>query len=162
MGIKKVLDDHRVNYSKRTIVQGSNLKEKLERLKLKWKEITVMSLDIVNMYPLVRVKLIRKALNHYAKDLAGEAKNTINQCMDIAQFGMKITLIQFREKYFVYHRAAKEGELADKDVAPAIGANESAFLAYIVASYVFEQTEECFRDNEQRKKHNSGCSITKV
>eukprot|EP00957_Ditylum_brightwellii_P143346 10920409-Ditylum_brightwellii.AAC.1 len=40
MGIKKVLDDHGVNYSRHTIIQSSNLKEKLERLKLKWKEIT--------------------------------------------------------------------------------------------------------------------------
>eukprot|EP00957_Ditylum_brightwellii_P115938 8843043-Ditylum_brightwellii.AAC.1 len=34
-GIKKVLDDHGVNYSKHTIIQSSNLKEKLEALK--WK-----------------------------------------------------------------------------------------------------------------------------
>eukprot|EP00957_Ditylum_brightwellii_P148789 11327651-Ditylum_brightwellii.AAC.1 len=103
MGIKKVLDNHGVNYSKHTIVQ-------------------IMSLDTVNMYPLVRVKLIRKALNHYAKDFPEESTNTINQCMDIIQFGMKSTLIQFRGKYYVYHRAVKEEEVADKDIVLAIGA----------------------------------------
>eukprot|EP00957_Ditylum_brightwellii_P147920 11263328-Ditylum_brightwellii.AAC.1 len=82
-----------------------------------------MSLDIMNMYPSVRVKLIRKALNHYVKYLPDEAKNTIEQCMDIIQFGMKSTFIQFsRGKYYVFHRAAKEGEVADEDTVLSIGA----------------------------------------
>eukprot|EP00957_Ditylum_brightwellii_P000349 26897-Ditylum_brightwellii.AAC.1 len=93
-----------------------------------------MSLDIVNMYPLVRVKLICKALNHYAKNLPATARETIDLCMDIIQFGMKSTLIQSRGRYYVYQRAAKGKELLDKDVALAIGAYESAFLANIVAS----------------------------
>eukprot|EP00957_Ditylum_brightwellii_P118656 9051026-Ditylum_brightwellii.AAC.1 len=67
MGIKKVLDDHGVNYVKHTIIQSSDLKEKLEKLELKRNE----------------------ALNYYAKDLLEEAKETINICMDIVQFGMK-------------------------------------------------------------------------
>ena len=83
MGIKKVLDDHGVNYAKYTIIQSSDMKEKLEKLELKRNKVTLMSLDIVNMYPSVRVKLIRKALHYYAKDLPEEAKETINMCMDI-------------------------------------------------------------------------------
>eukprot|EP00957_Ditylum_brightwellii_P153047 11650071-Ditylum_brightwellii.AAC.1 len=67
------------------------------------------------MYPSVRVKLIRKALQHYAGDLPEEAKETINMCMDIVQFGMKSTLIQFRGKYYVYKGAAKGKELSDED-----------------------------------------------
>eukprot|EP00957_Ditylum_brightwellii_P108838 8302520-Ditylum_brightwellii.AAC.1 len=35
MGIKKVLNDHGVNYAKHTIVQSLNLKEKLEKCGLK-------------------------------------------------------------------------------------------------------------------------------
>eukprot|EP00957_Ditylum_brightwellii_P141984 10817064-Ditylum_brightwellii.AAC.1 len=66
--------------------------------------------------------------------------------MDIVQFGMKSTLIQFRGRYFVYQGAAKEKELSDEDVALAIRAYKSAFLANIVASYVFEETEECFEN----------------
>eukprot|EP00957_Ditylum_brightwellii_P067473 5121492-Ditylum_brightwellii.AAC.1 len=66
--------------------------------------------------------------------------------MDIVQFGMKSTLIQFRGRYYVYKGAAKGKELSDEDVALAIGAYESAFLANIVASYVFEETGECFTE----------------
>eukprot|EP00957_Ditylum_brightwellii_P191655 14591428-Ditylum_brightwellii.AAC.1 len=65
--------------------------------------------------------------------------------MDIVQFRMKSTLIQFRGQHYVYQGAAKGKELSDKDVALAIGAYELAFLADIVATYVFEEMEECFR-----------------
>eukprot|EP00957_Ditylum_brightwellii_P007099 538679-Ditylum_brightwellii.AAC.1 len=118
-----------------------------------------MSLDIVNMYPLVWVKLICKALNHYAKNLPATTRETIDLCMGIVQFVMKSTLIQFRGQYYVYQGASKGNELSDKDVALAISAYESAFLANIMASYVFEETEECFeicvfrgiyRDNGRR------------
>eukprot|EP00957_Ditylum_brightwellii_P178977 13633821-Ditylum_brightwellii.AAC.1 len=142
MGIKKVLDDHGVDYAKHTIVQSLDLKEKLKKCGLKRDEVTLMSLDIVNMYPSVRVKLIRKALNHYARNLPDAAKETINMCMDIVQFRLKSTLIQFKGKYYVYKGATKGKELSDEDVALAIGAYEAAFLADIVASYVFEETGE--------------------
>eukprot|EP00957_Ditylum_brightwellii_P211137 15365799-Ditylum_brightwellii.AAC.1 len=68
----------------------------------------------------------------------------IDLCMEIVQFGMKSTLIQFRGQCCVYQGASKGKELSDKDVALAIGAYELAFLANIVASYVFEEMEECF------------------
>eukprot|EP00957_Ditylum_brightwellii_P067118 5094750-Ditylum_brightwellii.AAC.1 len=64
--------------------------------------------------------------------------------MDIVQFGMKSALIQFKGRYFVYKGVAKGREISEEDVALAIGAYKSAFLADIVASYVFEETEECF------------------
>eukprot|EP00957_Ditylum_brightwellii_P179047 13638480-Ditylum_brightwellii.AAC.1 len=109
MGIKKVLDDHGVDYAKHTIVQSSDLKEKLEKCGLKQ----------------------NKALSHYARNLPDAAKETINMCMDVVQFGMKSTLIQFKGKYYVYKGATKGKELSDKDVALAIGAYEAAFLADI-------------------------------
>eukprot|EP00957_Ditylum_brightwellii_P073841 5610670-Ditylum_brightwellii.AAC.1 len=133
MGIKKVLDNHGVNYAKHTIIQSSDLKEKLEKLGLKQNEVTLMPLDIVNMYPSIRVKLIQKALSHYARDLPEKAKETINMCMDIVQSGMKSTLIRFKGKYYVYKGATKGKELSDEDVTLAIGAYEAAFLADTVA-----------------------------
>eukprot|EP00957_Ditylum_brightwellii_P088208 6718970-Ditylum_brightwellii.AAC.1 len=94
------------------------------------------------MYPSIRVKLIQKALNHHAGDLPAAARETINLCMDIVQFGRKNTLIQFRGQYYVYKGASKGRELSNEDVVLAIGAYELAFLANIVASYVFEETGE--------------------
>eukprot|EP00957_Ditylum_brightwellii_P122423 9334819-Ditylum_brightwellii.AAC.1 len=65
--------------------------------------------------------------------------------MDIAQFGIKSTLIQFRGKCYIYNRAAKDREVSEEDVALAIDAYESFFLANIVASFVLEKTEEFSR-----------------
>eukprot|EP00957_Ditylum_brightwellii_P156730 11929594-Ditylum_brightwellii.AAC.1 len=96
MGIKKVFDNHGVNYAKHTIVQSLDLKGKLEQCGLKRNKVTLMLSDIINIYPSVRVKLIWKALNHYARDLPATARETIDLCIDIVQFGMKSTLIQFR------------------------------------------------------------------
>eukprot|EP00957_Ditylum_brightwellii_P074957 5696270-Ditylum_brightwellii.AAC.1 len=102
------------------------------------------------MYPLVQVKLIQKALQHFARDLPDAAKETINLCMNIIQFGMKNTSIQFRGHYYIYKGAAKDENLLDEDVALAIGAYKSVFLLDIVASYVFEETEECFIESIYR------------
>eukprot|EP00957_Ditylum_brightwellii_P052793 4002812-Ditylum_brightwellii.AAC.1 len=109
------------------------MKKKLEQYGLKQNEVTLMSLDIMNMYPPIQVKLIRKALNYYARNLPDAVKETTNMYMDIIQFGMKSTLIQFRGKYYIYKGAAKGKELSDKDVAFMIGAYEAAFLANIFA-----------------------------
>eukprot|EP00957_Ditylum_brightwellii_P100440 7655801-Ditylum_brightwellii.AAC.1 len=57
---------------------------------------------------------------------------------------MKSMLIQFRGQYYVYKGTTKGKELSDEDVALAIGAYELAFLANIVASYMFEESGECF------------------
>eukprot|EP00957_Ditylum_brightwellii_P069434 5271854-Ditylum_brightwellii.AAC.1 len=46
MGIKKVFCNYRANYSKHTIVQNSDLKEKLEACKLKKDDITIIALSI--------------------------------------------------------------------------------------------------------------------
>eukprot|EP00957_Ditylum_brightwellii_P181570 13830514-Ditylum_brightwellii.AAC.1 len=73
---------------------------------------------------------------------------------------MKSTLIQFKGKCYVYCRATNEEEVAVKDVALAIGAYELAFLAKIVASYVFEKTEGCFEMSKYRGiYHNNGLVI---
>ena len=58
LGIKKVLDEHNVNYNKHTIIQASDLKEKLEKFNLNKKNVRIISLDIENMYPSIRVHLI--------------------------------------------------------------------------------------------------------
>eukprot|EP00957_Ditylum_brightwellii_P136056 10376312-Ditylum_brightwellii.AAC.1 len=58
------------DYSRYPITQALGLKNKLENLHVKWNNVTIMSLDIVNMYPSTRLSLIKKALHHYFKDLS--------------------------------------------------------------------------------------------
>eukprot|EP00957_Ditylum_brightwellii_P025050 1895283-Ditylum_brightwellii.AAC.1 len=56
----------------------------------------------------------------------------------MVQFGMKNTFVIYGNKYFVYKGAAKGANLTVDNVALAIGGYESAFLANLVTSYLFE------------------------
>eukprot|EP00957_Ditylum_brightwellii_P010339 781559-Ditylum_brightwellii.AAC.1 len=63
--------------------------------------------------------------------------------MTLVKFGMKSTLIQFRDKYYKYKGAA--GASADEeDIGLVIGVFESAWLADLVAFYLLEMTEDHF------------------
>eukprot|EP00957_Ditylum_brightwellii_P145655 11089980-Ditylum_brightwellii.AAC.1 len=145
MGTKRVLGEHRVDYPKHTTIQSLDLKTKLEGLGLRRDEVTMMSLDIVNMYPSIRVKLIKKALQHYSRSLPAEAKQRIKFGMMMVQFEMKNTLVNFHDKFYIYQGAAKGHDILEEDVAQTIGGFESVFLADLVASFVFEKMAVCFK-----------------
>eukprot|EP00957_Ditylum_brightwellii_P155915 11868638-Ditylum_brightwellii.AAC.1 len=66
----------------------SDLKEKLEKLNLRRDEVTLMSLDIKNMYPLVWLRLILKALKYYGHNLLEEDMRMIDTCLEMIKFGM--------------------------------------------------------------------------
>ena len=51
LGIKRCLDKVKVNYSRFSIVQASDLKERLEEKKLVREEVTIASVYAINMYP---------------------------------------------------------------------------------------------------------------
>eukprot|EP00957_Ditylum_brightwellii_P000861 68309-Ditylum_brightwellii.AAC.1 len=92
------------------------------------------------MYPSVRVKLIKKALQHYSHSLPEEAKWRVNLVLAMVKFGMRNMLVNFFDKFNVYQGAAKGQDLLEEDVALAICAFESVFLADLVALFVFEKT----------------------
>eukprot|EP00957_Ditylum_brightwellii_P037938 2869418-Ditylum_brightwellii.AAC.1 len=100
-----------------------------------------MSLDIKNMYPSVRLKLICKALTYYSHTLSEDDKTTINNCLDLIKFNMRNTLVQYHGKYYAYKGVTKGQVMEDEDVSLAIGAYEVDFCATVVASYVFKMTE---------------------
>eukprot|EP00957_Ditylum_brightwellii_P077623 5899262-Ditylum_brightwellii.AAC.1 len=77
LGIKQILYDNEVNYSRFTIIQASDIKERLEDLAVQRRDVTMMSLDVENMYPSVRLKLIQKALTYYSHNLSKDDKTTI-------------------------------------------------------------------------------------
>ena len=59
--------------------------------------------------------------------------------MDLIQFGMSYTLISFDGEYYAYHGGEREEQ------GLAIGGYESAFLADLVVSYLFEKAKPIFR-----------------
>ena len=98
IGIKRCLDKVKVNYSQNSIVQASDLEETLKELGLKREEVTISSVDAINMYPLIRLVMIRKAVRYFARKLTRETKKTINLCLDPIHFGMSSTLISFDDE----------------------------------------------------------------
>eukprot|EP00957_Ditylum_brightwellii_P071429 5430169-Ditylum_brightwellii.AAC.1 len=105
--MKRVLDNNKVNYLRFTIIQALDLKEWLEKLRVQRSDVTMMSLNIENMYPLVRLQLIQKALTYYSRGLPKEDKTTINGSLDLIKFGMRSTLVQYHGKYYAHKGAAK-------------------------------------------------------
>ena len=87
---------------KRTIVQSSHLKCQLEELGLTAAGCTIASLDIENMYPSIRHKLIRQAILHYSGGFTEDEKRVITSALEMQQFSMKNTIVCFREKYYEY------------------------------------------------------------
>ena len=78
-------------------------------------------------------------MRFFARKLTSEVKKTINLCLDLVQLGMSSTLIYFDGEYYKYHGGEREEQ------GLAIGAYEFAFLADLVASYLFEKSSPIIR-----------------
>ena len=66
-------------------------------------------------------------------------RKTINLCLGLIQSGMSSTLIYFDGEYYKYHGGERE------EHGLAIGGYKSAFLADLVACYLFEKSKPIFR-----------------
>ena len=127
-----------MKYNNFTIIQALDVKQELERLedRIRQDEVTLMAVDIENMYPSIRFSLIRKAVDYFSSKCSEEELGTIETCMDIVHFGMSNNYISFLDEFFVY-----KGAGGGNDVALAISGHESAFFADLVVSYVFEMLQ---------------------
>ena len=79
----------KVKYSRVSIVQASNLKERLEELELKIYRFTIASVDAINMHPSIKLSTIKKSVRFFTRKL------TINICLELIRFRMSSTLISF-------------------------------------------------------------------
>ncbi len=96
--------------------------------------ITIVSLDIKDMYPQCRFKAVKAAVQYYSPRLPPLQQEKVKQCLEILKFSMGNTIVSFREKYYEY------GVDPDPDRRGlTIGGFESAFLADLEATYIFEK-----------------------
>ena len=137
--IKRCLEKGKVNYSLDYIVQAYDLKERLKELGLNREYATIVSVDAIYMYPSIKLTTTRKAVKYFARKLTKETKKTINLCLELIRLGMSSTLISFNGEYYEYRGVEREEQEL------AIGGYESAFLADLVASYLFEKFKLHFR-----------------
>jgi len=124
----------------KTIIQASDLKENLENQGITCNNSTIVSIDAEDFYPSVRLKLVRKAVYHFSKDLSEEDQITIEHCLDLIKFGIQSTLLTFVDKHYEY-----DGDRDPEEKGLTIGGYESAWLADLVGAYILDKTKSHFR-----------------
>ena len=62
------MDKGKVNYSRNSIVQAYDLNETLEELGLRKEEVTIASVDAINMYPSIKLTTINKAVRIFCEE----------------------------------------------------------------------------------------------
>eukprot|EP00957_Ditylum_brightwellii_P206375 15348099-Ditylum_brightwellii.AAC.1 len=131
LGVKKIFHDKGISYNKYTIQQASHLKEKLEKLHLRKNDATIMSLDVVNMYPSTKLLLIKKAFCYYARNLPKKDRTIINKCLKVIAFGMKTMLIFFQDRYYNYKGVVEEGSKTDNEDNNGGASNRSILIGIL-------------------------------
>eukprot|EP00957_Ditylum_brightwellii_P076668 5827841-Ditylum_brightwellii.AAC.1 len=112
-------------------------------MNLKENKITITLLDIVNMYPLTRLSLIKQAIHHCAKNLSVKDKSTLESCLSMIAFGMQTSLMRFKDQYFNYKGAkGKDNNMC--------------------ATYIFEMRERCFRRTKYKGIYHDDSLVKKI
>jgi hypothetical protein len=142
LGIKRIFDLNKGPYAKRTIIQASDLKEKLESLNLRVDSCTIVSIDAINYYPSIHLRLVQKAVEYCSIGLSKEAWETIENCLTMIASGMKSTLFTFQDVYYEY-----DGDADPDDRGLTIGGYESAWLANLVWAYLLNNTQHLFEES---------------
>ena len=99
-----------MKYSRVSIVQESYLKERHEELEVKRDEVTIASVDTINMYPSIKLSTIKNSVRFVARKLTATTKKTINQCLELIRFGMSSTLTSFGGDYYEYNDGKKNNK----------------------------------------------------
>ena len=102
LGLKNILEKNDINYTRFTIFQASQVKQKWEELNWKINEVTIASIDAVEMYPSIKFPLVKKSISFFTVNLVKNQPYTIKLCLKIIAFGMRSTLLIFGDKYFEY------------------------------------------------------------
>ena len=67
-----------MNYSRVSISQASNLKERLEYLEIKRDGVKIPSVDDINMYSSIKLATIRNTVRSFARKITAATKKTIS------------------------------------------------------------------------------------
>jgi hypothetical protein len=102
LGIKNIFDQNGLDYSGSTIIQASQLKTALKKLNITKDKVTINLFDAVRMYPSIKYKFVRKAVNFFARNLNAETQGQIDTCDEMIKFSMGNTLLTFVNKYYEY------------------------------------------------------------
>ena len=102
--------------------------------------MTIASIDAVAMYPSIKFPLVKKAISYFTRSIQKSQQSNVNFCLKLIAFGMSSTLLTLGNKYYEYYEKGIETKCL------AIGGYESAFLADVVASYLFEKCNNQYKE----------------
>ena len=97
------MDKAKVDYSRVSIFQASDLKDRLETLEINRDGVTIASVYAVNMYPSIKIAKIRKYVRFFSRKITIATNKTINLFLYLIRFGLIPTLISFDREYYEYH-----------------------------------------------------------
>jgi hypothetical protein len=137
LAIRQILDSNHVDYSKRTIVQAIDLKEKFGLLHICRDDVTIILLDIEAMYPSIKFKNVQNAVEYFSSGLSERDMDTVNECLELIQFGMENTILTFKDQYCIY-----DGDQPLDKKGLTIGGYESGWLADLVAAHILAEVDE--------------------
>ena len=98
-GINKIIEKNKIDYSRKSIIQASDLKQQLEIPNIRNSKHTVISIDAEKMFPSIKFGQIQKAVNYFLRKVPKAEKEKAEKCLDLVKFGMANTLITIEEKY---------------------------------------------------------------
>jgi hypothetical protein len=132
--IEKTFRKSGVNFERHTLKNSLVLKRKFEDLDFDRDNVTIVSLDIKDMYPQCRFKAVKAAVRYYSSQLPVLLQERVKKCLKILKLSMGNTIVSFRDTYYEY------GVDPDPDHRGlTIGGFESAFLADLEATYIFDK-----------------------
>lgn len=138
-GLQAIFERNSIQHGKRTILNSYDLKSRIERLQSEGKidatNITIISFDIKDMYPMSKYEDVVKAVRHYSRVLDDYDRASVEQLLDMLKFSMGNTICQFGGNYYEYC-----GDEEPDRRGLSIGGFESAFLADLLASYLLDMT----------------------
>jgi hypothetical protein len=92
-GVKHILDKHKINYSNKTIIQASDLKEKLEKLQIHRCRNSISSVDCIAINPSFKFLQSILACEYFLQGAPEEDKVLLHHCLEMVKFSMANTLI---------------------------------------------------------------------
>ena len=84
---KKILDKNKIDYSKQSTTQASDLKQKLGKLNIQKSKHTVILIDAEKMYPSIKFGQIQKLVNYFLRDAPEGDKEKSKKCLDLVWDG---------------------------------------------------------------------------
>ena len=69
LGLKKMLEKNKINCTKFTVVQASQVKEEWQILNWKGNEVTIASIDAVAIYSSIKFPLVKNKITYFTRNL---------------------------------------------------------------------------------------------